>query len=280
MNDGNTTPESAEPQSAQPQPKWEPISAIERRILGVLAEKAKTTPTAYPMSLNAICTGANQKSNRFPLMNLEPENAEESLDRLRELGAVGMIEGYGRVSKYRHYLYEWLGADKVELAVMAELLLRGAQTVGELRGRAARMEPIRDVAALRPIVASLIAKGLVFSLTPEGRGQVVTHALYKPREMEKLQAQYGQDADAGAAMVPTKTPTDEEMAEPAAPVAPARESQPPQPIADPSVIEAFQREIGELRAQVAQLRNDVEDLTTRQSRTDDDLRDLRDALGA
>ena len=69
-------------------------------------------------------------------MQLEPDEVEESLDRLRELGAVGLVEGYGRVEKYRHYLYEWLGVDKVELAVMTELLLRGDQTVGELRGRA------------------------------------------------------------------------------------------------------------------------------------------------
>lgn len=270
MNDDSTTP----------QPKWEPIGGVDRRVLGVLAEKAKTTPAAYPMSLNAICTGANQKSNRSPVMNLDPESAEESLDRLRELGAVGMIEGYGRVTKYRHYLYEWLGADKVELAVMAELLVRGAQTVGELRGRAARMEPIRDVAALRPIVASLIAKGLVVSLTPEGRGQIVAHTLYKPREMEKLQAQYGQAAGAGPVAV--EMPPSDEMdatAEPA--TQPVRTTAiQPAPAADPSVAEALQREIGELRAQVTQLRSDVEDLSTRQSRADDDLRGLRDALGA
>ncbi|MEE8450638.1 MAG: DUF480 domain-containing protein [Thermoguttaceae bacterium] len=270
MNDDSTTP----------QPKWEPISAIDRRVIGVLAEKAKTTAASYPMSLNAICTGANQKSNRLPVMNLDPENAEESLDRLRELGAVGMIEGYGRVTKYRHYLYEWLGADKVELAVLAELLLRGAQTVGELRGRAARMEPIRDVAALRPILASLIAKGLAVSLTAEGRGQVVTHALYKPREMEKLQAQYAQGAGAGP--VATEMPSDEDMGELAAPAPqPMRTTaMPAAPTADPSAVEALQREIGELRTQVTQLRSDVDDLSTRQSRADDDVRDLRDALGA
>ena len=71
-----------------------------------------------------------------------------------------MIQGSGRVDKYRHLAYDWLGVDKVELAVMAELLLRGAQTVGELRGRAARMEPIKDLAELRPVLDALQAKGL------------------------------------------------------------------------------------------------------------------------
>jgi uncharacterized protein YceH (UPF0502 family) len=153
--------------SSKPQSRWQPLSAIDRRVLGVLAEKAKTTPDAYPMSINGICTGANQKNNRFPLMQLEPDDVEESLERLRGLGAVAVIQGSGRVSKYRHFLYDWLGVDKVELAVMAELLLRGTQTEGELRGRAARMEPIADLAALRPVLESLKTKGLVIPLTPE-----------------------------------------------------------------------------------------------------------------
>ena len=177
-----------EPQATPPQRRWQPLGAIDRRVIGVLAEKAKTTPDIYPMSLNAISAGCNQKSNRAPLMQLEPADVEESLDRLRGLGAVGLVEGYGRVQKYRHYLYEWLGVDKVELAVMTELLLRGDQTVGELRGRAARMEPIADLAALQPVLDSLKSKGLVVALTPEGRGHVVSHALYQPRELETLRA--------------------------------------------------------------------------------------------
>jgi hypothetical protein len=155
MTDDLSSPEQP------PAPRWQPLPAVDRRVAGVLAEKAKTTPDAYPMSLNAICTACNQKSNRSPMMNLQPEDVEESLSRLRHLGAAGLVEGYGRVSKYRHYLYDWLGVDKVELAVMAELLLRGTQTEGELRGRAARMEPIRDLAELRPVLASLKSKGLV-----------------------------------------------------------------------------------------------------------------------
>ena len=136
-------------------PRWQPISKIDRRVLGVLVEKAKTTPDAYPMSINAITSAANQKNNRYPVMNLEVDDVQESLDRLRQLGAVGEVQGGGRVPRFRHYMYEWLGVDKVELAVMAELLLRGQQTEGELRGRAARMEPIADLSALRPILAAL-----------------------------------------------------------------------------------------------------------------------------
>jgi hypothetical protein len=175
------------PSAAEPtRPAWQPLSAVDRRVVGVLVEKAKTTPAGYPMTLNAICTGCNQKSNRDPEMQLEPDDVQESLDRLRGLAAVTEVQGDGRVPKYRHHMYQWLGVEKVEMAVMTELLLRGAQTIGELRGRAARMEPIADAGALRPILASLVAKGLIVALTPEGRGQIVTHALYTPRELERI----------------------------------------------------------------------------------------------
>ncbi len=124
------TEDPSAPQTASTPPRWQPLGAIDRRVLGVLGEKAKTTPDIYPMSLNAICTGCNQKSNRDPVMQLEPDDVAESLERLRHLGAVGMVEGYGRVTKYRHYLYEWLGVEKLELSVMIELLLRGRRPKG------------------------------------------------------------------------------------------------------------------------------------------------------
>lgn len=273
MSEDNST--AAQPEEAPP--RWQPIGAIDRRVVGVLAEKAKTTPSGYPMSLNAIRSACNQKSNRAPVMALGPEDVQEALDRLRELGAVGMIEGYGRVPKFRHYLYQWLGVDKVELAVMTELLLRGAQTVGELRGRAARMEPISDLAALRPVLASLKSKGLVIPLTPEGRGHVVTHALYHTRELEALKAQYGQVPAAAAydlARAPEQAPPTGE-----APLRPPT-SHPAAPAPQPEVAEALRREIDELRSQLSQLRDDLEELADQQQRTDDEIRELKEILGA
>ncbi len=252
-------------------PAWQPIGAIDRRVLGVLAEKAKTTPDIYPMSLNAICTGCNQKSNRDPAMQLEADDVEESLDRLRQLGAVGMVEGYGRVTKYRHYLYEWLGVEKIELSVMTELLLRGAQTEGELRGRASRMDAIPDLACLRALLTSLKAKKLVIPLTPEGRGHVLTHALYKPREMEQLQAQFSHVQ--GVAFS-----SEEEM--PAAPGI-SLPAKPPPPPAVPAgrAAPADRRELDELRGQLADLRSQVQDLSDQQQRILEELRGLKDALG-
>jgi len=274
-------PVSPEPSDAKA--RWQPLSAVDRRVLGVLVEKAKTTPDGYPMSVKAVCAGANQKSNRFPLMELEPDDVEESLDRLRHLGAVGMIEGYGRVRKYRHYAYEWLGVDKVEAAVMAELLLRGTQTEGELRGRAARMEPIADLNALRPILAGLKAKGLVVPVTPEGRGHVLTHALHEPREMERIMAEHGRGS-AGAAEPRAPAPAPPETPDPAPPpVRPATAftASPASPATDPAaaLIDSIRRELGEIRTHVAQLRSDVDELTGAQRQTEDELRRLRDDLG-
>jgi len=260
------TDDSSSPEQEAPEPRWQPLSAVDRRVAGVLVEKAKTTPNAYPMSLSAISTACNQKSNRSPVMTVDPDDAEESLERLRKLGAVGLIEGYGRVQKYRHYLYDWLGVDKVEIAVMAELLLRGAQTVGELRGRAARMEPIRDLGELRPVLASLKSKGLVIPLTPEGRGHVVTHALYPADELARVEAQFRMAGPAAAAS------PDHAMSEPAPATAPAQDVR-------PELAEALHRELGELRSQVAELRSDLADLATVVERSEDELRRLRDELG-
>ncbi len=207
MSETPITSSSAASSSAasSPAPQWRVLTRNERRAVGVLVEKAKTTPENYPLSLNAVVTGANQKNNRSPQLQLDEGEVEEALDSLRLAGAVAQVQGSGRTDKYRHLLYDWLAVDKTELAVMAELLLRGAQTLGELRGRAARMERIAGIAELKPVVESLQRKGLLTYLTPPGRGAVVTHTLYQAAELEKLQAEYGTAPAAEA--VPRSAPT-------------------------------------------------------------------------
>jgi len=239
----------AAPEASNPgPPPWQPLAAVDRRVVGVLVEKAKTTPEAYPLSVNALRSGCNQKSNRYPLVELEIEDVEESLDRLRSLGATVEVQGGGRVSRFRHRLYEWLGVDKVELAVMAELVLRGAQTEGELRGRAARMEPIADLTALRTVLASLKAKGLIVPLSPEGRGHTLTHALYQPRELEKVQAEFS----AIAARQPRETSAIEPAILRAEPAAGASTMQ--------SLVDQLRRDLDELRVELVSLRREVESM--------------------
>jgi uncharacterized protein YceH (UPF0502 family) len=166
---------------------WVPLTAPERRVVGVLVEKGQTTPEYYPLTIAALVTGCNQKSNRDPVTNYDADDLEEILQGLRKKGAAVMVQGGGRVVRWKHTMYEWLKVSKVELAVVAELLLRGAQTEGELRARASRMEPIADLAALHAVLESLEAKELIVYLTPPGtrRGVVLTHNLYPPQELER-----------------------------------------------------------------------------------------------
>lgn len=251
---------------------WHVLEAIDRRVLGVLIEKAKTTPENYPLSLNGLKSGCNQKSNRFPQMQLDEDQIAESIDRLRGFKALSVIQGDGRVEKYRHLAYEWMGVTKVELAVMAELLLRGAQTIGELRGRAARMEPIKGMDELGPLLASLLEKGLILYLTPPGRGAVVTHNLYLPRELEKVQRESGVTTPPGEQppAPPTTPHSAPPLASPPARVTP-EEKAPPQNLEGDEQLHALREELAHLRSSMAafreetesalaSLRNDIDDL--------------------
>ena len=174
-------------QPANTEVLWKPLTAKQRRVLGTLMEKSKTTPDAYPMTFAGLVTGCNQKSNRLPITNYTVEQVETIVDELRSLGAVTIVQGNGRTTKVRHYAYNWLGLSKVEAAVMTELLLRGEQTLGELRTRASRMEPIVEIDDLKKLVSDLVNRNLIVELSPAGRGQVVSHNLYQEWELDALQ---------------------------------------------------------------------------------------------
>src|SRR5215471_10302916 len=188
---------SGEPTSTTQTPAtWPVLTIVERRVLGVMVEKAKTTPDVYPMSLNSLLAGSNQKSNRDPLMNVSEEDLDTALQTLQPRGYVTRIQG-GRVERWRHNLYDQWGVNKVELAILAELLLRGPQTEGELRQRASRMEPIDDLDELRALLQPLKERGLVVYLSPEGRrGTLVTHGFHGAEELRRLRERHATE-DAG-----------------------------------------------------------------------------------
>jgi uncharacterized protein len=122
------------------------LSAVEVRVLGALVEKDATTPDYYPLSLNALVNACNQKSNRDPVMTLDESTVRGALDSLHDRGLAGPAGGAdSRVTKYEHRLYDALKLGRREVAVVCELLLRGAQTPGELRGRAERMHPFEGI---------------------------------------------------------------------------------------------------------------------------------------
>lgn len=138
----------------------EKLTQAQARVLGSLIEKELTTPDYYPLSLHALTAACNQKSNREPVMSLSEPEVQQALDALVTRNLAAQRGEFGaRVPKYAHRLAGTLTRtvdfSRAELAVVAELLLRGAQTPGELRARAARMHPYADLGALMAVLAAL-----------------------------------------------------------------------------------------------------------------------------
>jgi uncharacterized protein YceH (UPF0502 family) len=135
------------------------LNADESRVLGVLIEKAMTTPEQYPLSLNAVVNGANQKSNRDPVVSMSEDQAYQALEGLRAKGLVVRVDIPGnRVPKFKHGAGDVLHARPGEVAILAELLLRGPQTLGELRGRAGRMSPMESLESTRELLRALMER--------------------------------------------------------------------------------------------------------------------------
>jgi uncharacterized protein YceH (UPF0502 family) len=165
---------------------WPPLDVFDRRILGVLIEKAKTTPEYYPLTLNALVTGSNQKSNRDPIMNLDEFQVENAIKSCIQKGIVSLVKG-GRVDRWQHHLYEKWNLSKRDMSILGELLLRGPQTEGQLRSRVLRMESFDSLEDLRASLDSMAARKLVVWLDPKDRrGARVTHGFHIPVELQRL----------------------------------------------------------------------------------------------
>jgi hypothetical protein len=133
----------------------EPLTSEEVRVLGVLIEKERTVPDSYPLTLNSLVTGCNQTSNREPVTTYEPDEITAALRSLRERGITRVVHSpSNRAEKYRHVLGEALGLEDDVVTVLAPMLLRGPQTVNELRTRTERYVPgVEDVdGALRVLL--------------------------------------------------------------------------------------------------------------------------------
>lgn len=215
----------------------EPLTPMERRVLGVLVEKALTASVSEPLTLNAVVVGGNQKSNRDPLTNYEEPEVDDTLSSLKRKGLVFMQTG-GRTDRWRHNLYDAWKVSKPEVALLAELLLRGPQTAAEARTRASRMEPI-DSELLPETLKSLVERGFVVWVTPEGRrGAVLTHGFHTPNELNALRQRH---------------PVGDVESEPA-----------PRPFVPPPVAEPPKTDtrLDEALAEIAALRKSVDKLET------------------
>jgi uncharacterized protein len=132
------------------------LNLVEARVLGSLIEKDLTTPEYYPLSLNALTNACNQKTNREPVTAFEPADVQEALHSLRELRLATFVSEAGsRVEKYRHRMGETFNFSRGELALMGVLLLRGPQTLAELKDRTSRMHAFADLDTLQHTLQKL-----------------------------------------------------------------------------------------------------------------------------
>ena len=170
-------------------------SSVELRVLGCLIEKQRTTPDAYPLSLNALRLACNQSTNRDPIVDYDEETIRAALQRLGGRGWTRLASGRrSRAVKYRHLFDEALGLDDAGLALLAVLMLRGPQTLGELKSRTERIHRFESLAAVEEALISLGERGLVARL-PRRPGQ-------KEERFAHLLGGAAEDATATAAPVP------------------------------------------------------------------------------
>jgi uncharacterized protein YceH (UPF0502 family) len=139
--------------------------AVEIRVLGCLIEKQRTTPDAYPLSLNALRLACNQATNRDPVVDYDERTIKAALDRMSTRGWTRFASGASsRALKYRHLLDEALGLSREEIAVLAVLMLRGPQTVGELKQRSERLHSFGSVTDVHQTLDALAVRELVVRL--------------------------------------------------------------------------------------------------------------------
>jgi uncharacterized protein YceH (UPF0502 family) len=135
------------------------LNDAEVRVLGSLVEKEITTPEYYPLSLNALMTACNQSSNRNPVMHLDEDAAARAADSLREKGLIHSVEkSESRVVKYRHVLYEAMSLSRPAIGVMCVLMLRGPQTIGEIRNRSNRLYDFSSLDEVEITLNSLMSR--------------------------------------------------------------------------------------------------------------------------
>ena len=201
---------------------------VEIRVLGCLLEKQRTTPDAYPLSLNALRLACNQTTNRDPVVELDEQTIRNALERLSRKGWVRLASGPGsRAAKYRHLLDSALSLSDAELALLAVLMLRGPQTPGELKQRSERLHPFASLDDVERALEGLVARELADRL------------VRRPGQKEVRYAQLlGDDAEEG-------TRTDDA---------------PEPPAADAARLEGLERRVAAIEERLAELLERVDDL--------------------
>jgi uncharacterized protein YceH (UPF0502 family) len=236
--------------------------AVEIRVLGCLIEKQRTTPDAYPLSLNALRLACNQSTNRNPVVDYDEGVIKDALQRTYRRGWTRLTSGHGsRAAKYRHLLDEALGLAPDELALLGVLMLRGAQTPGELKQRSERLHRFADLSAVEGTLARLIERGYVEQL-PRQPGQKEERYVQLLGGLEDggpvgtVGAVAELSTELRAGPVGGEDDSAGEAAEIVSPPPPARSAS---PVPDPLVerIAALEREVAELRTELSALRDEL-----------------------
>jgi uncharacterized protein YceH (UPF0502 family) len=226
------------------------LTAAEIRVLGCLVEKQRTTPDHYPLTLNALRAACNQSTNRDPVVAYDESTIRDAITRLNRRRWARLSSGAGsRTSKYRHLLEDSLTRAPDELTVLCVLMLRGAQTPGELKQRSERMHRFADLAAVHETLARLVDRGLVEELPR------------RPGQKEERYAHRLSDDDAPEPVSTSAASVSTNAAAPAAPTvrAPGR----PMPSAPevqrvelplPDRVARLEAEVAQLRAELRALR--------------------------
>jgi uncharacterized protein YceH (UPF0502 family) len=221
------------------------LTDAEIRVLGCLVEKQRLTPDAYPLSLNSLRLACNQSTSRDPVVEYDDATIRDALQRLSRRRFARLTSGAGsRAAKYRHLLDEALVLPPGELAVLTVLMLRSAQTPGELRQRTERMHHFADAAAVEQALDGLAERELIVRLERRP-GQKEERYAHRLGEDAAGWVPPGEPARAAPAPPPSGTGTGA-----AAPAAVAHESAPP----DDGRLARLEAEVAELRAEVAALR--------------------------
>lgn len=230
------------------------LSRKQRRVLGVLLEKAFTVPDQYPMTLKAITTGCNQKNNRDPVSNYSEDDVADTLTQLQQIGFVGCLhtEG-GRTERYRHYMRHKTKLTEPQLAITTELLLRGRQQLGELRTRASRMVAIDTQETLRTALQGLLDLGIVQANGRlERRGVEVDHNLYPSGENHDQMAMLADETEEESPVSAPRAVHTQYAAPSAAPDPAANER-----------LSGLETQIRELKDELASVRSDFRELQDR-----------------
>jgi len=215
-----------------------PPDAPELRVLGALIEKRRTTPDAYPLSVNSLRLACNQATNRDPVVEYDDHTVLDALERLGRRGWTRLASGAGsRSRKYRHLFDEALGLADDELSMLAVLMLRGAQTPGELKQRTDRLHPFADLAEIQATLERLIDRELVARL---------------PRRAGQKEQRYVQLLDGGG-------DGDAVAAPPAAPALHGGEDGAPAAATDGlgERVDSLERQVAELSAELRALRAEL-----------------------